>query len=458
MKSRKGFTLVELLAVIAILAILVIIALPNVISMYNRAQKQTFLTEAKKVYSEAEKKYLTNAISGKNTKIINSEDSSKLDMTGKKLQYCVILNNNGKVTDMKVSNGKWIASLNGKAIEDLTIDDLEDGNLDDYECGNVTNESCFTYENALDFDGTFIPFVTVEDEEKCKVYLMSDKAHNLSERNAESLCTKYKLSDEGITIHDLITYGFVYLDDYNSAGLNVKYINDESITVNDIDKCKNYLKANFNGFSDDNITKLCTTNERVNGSSLKEAIIKGYISIADYENIGISISYVSSNDLNKGVIITKYDTSCGLEVNIPSKLNGKKVVGIGNVAFIPKCYLKDVSTNSLPNTYKAKFLNNNTNNDYIIKKLGEVNCDGEILTSVTLPNTVRTIGYSAFARNDLKEIVIPSSVKYIGGYSFRNNQITSVIYNGEKSSIQFKYCPYLDNKNYSGQYDFCPQS
>ena len=48
MKSRKGFTLVELLAVIAILAILVIIALPNVINMYNRAQKQTFLTEAKK--------------------------------------------------------------------------------------------------------------------------------------------------------------------------------------------------------------------------------------------------------------------------------------------------------------------------------------------------------------------------------------------------------------------------
>ena len=146
MKNKDGFTLVELLAVIAILAILVIIALPNVISMYNRAQKQTFLTEAKKVYSEAEKKYLTNAISGKNTKVINSEDSSKLDMTGKKLQYCVILNNNGKVTDMKVSNGKWVASLKGKTIEDLTIDDLEDGNLDDYECVSATDESCFTYE------------------------------------------------------------------------------------------------------------------------------------------------------------------------------------------------------------------------------------------------------------------------------------------------------------------------
>ncbi len=135
MKDRNGFTLVELLAVIAILAILVIIALPNVINMYNKAQKETFLTEAKKVYSESEKKYLSNVISGEKTKVINSEDSSKLDMTGSKLQYCVILNNSGKVTDMKVSNGKWIASLkDGKTVEDLTIDDLEDGNLDGYNC------------------------------------------------------------------------------------------------------------------------------------------------------------------------------------------------------------------------------------------------------------------------------------------------------------------------------------
>ena len=34
--SKKGFTLVQLLAVIAILAVLVIIALPNVLKMFNK--------------------------------------------------------------------------------------------------------------------------------------------------------------------------------------------------------------------------------------------------------------------------------------------------------------------------------------------------------------------------------------------------------------------------------------
>ena len=50
--KNKGFTLVELLAVIAILALLVIIALPNVLKMFNQAKKDTFLTEAKNIYKE----------------------------------------------------------------------------------------------------------------------------------------------------------------------------------------------------------------------------------------------------------------------------------------------------------------------------------------------------------------------------------------------------------------------
>ena len=139
MKNKKGFTLVELLAVIAILAILVIIALPNVLNMYTKAQKEAFLTETEKIYSEAEKKYISSSISGNANTIINSEDDSKLDMTGEKLQYCIILNNNGKVKSMKVSNGKWVASLdNDKKVEDLTINDLEEGNLDGYRCSANT--------------------------------------------------------------------------------------------------------------------------------------------------------------------------------------------------------------------------------------------------------------------------------------------------------------------------------
>ena len=124
--KNKGFTLVELLAVIAILAILVIIALPNVLKMFNDSKKNSFLTEAKTVYSEVSKKYISESMKGNKLTYVSSEDSTKLDMTGKKLQYCVLLNADGSVKSMKVSNGEWIAELpDNKKITDLKITDLK---------------------------------------------------------------------------------------------------------------------------------------------------------------------------------------------------------------------------------------------------------------------------------------------------------------------------------------------
>ena len=135
--KKKGFTLVELLAVIAILAILVIIALPNVLKMFNDAKKNSFLTEAKTLYSEVSKKYISENMKGNKLTYISSEDDTKLEMTGRDLQYCVLLNTDGSVKSMKVSNGEWIAELpSGKKITDLKNADLKDGNLNDYDCYN----------------------------------------------------------------------------------------------------------------------------------------------------------------------------------------------------------------------------------------------------------------------------------------------------------------------------------
>ena len=135
--KKKGFTLVELLAVIAILAILVIIALPNVLKMFNDSKKNSFLTEAKTLYSEVSKKYISENMKGNKLTYISSEDDTKLEMTGRNLQYCVLLNTDGTIKSMKVSNGEWIAELpSGKKITDLNSSDLIDGNLNDYDCYN----------------------------------------------------------------------------------------------------------------------------------------------------------------------------------------------------------------------------------------------------------------------------------------------------------------------------------
>ena len=101
MNNKKGFTLVELLAVIAILAILVIIALPNVINMYTKAKKNTFLTEAQNVIRSASNKFIEESIQGKNIIKISSDDN-ELNLTNKKIKYYIELDKNGKVKNYTI--------------------------------------------------------------------------------------------------------------------------------------------------------------------------------------------------------------------------------------------------------------------------------------------------------------------------------------------------------------------
>ena len=105
--KNKGFTLVELLAVIAILAILVIIALPNVLKMFNDAKKNSFLTEAKTVYGEAGKKYISdNIASPSNNEHIycksKTDSLNPLNLSGRGINYYIKTDSNGNVNTVVV--------------------------------------------------------------------------------------------------------------------------------------------------------------------------------------------------------------------------------------------------------------------------------------------------------------------------------------------------------------------
>ena len=159
MKNNKGFTLVELLAVIAILAILVIIALPNVLKMFNDAKKNSFLTEAKTVYSEAGKKYISDSItsSGNNEHIYcksKTDSLNPLSLSGRGINYYIKTDSNGNVNTVVVwDDVRYIAKKDSK-IDATSLTDSKDitDDIKNATCGNILEKSGL--EKKIDYSYT----------------------------------------------------------------------------------------------------------------------------------------------------------------------------------------------------------------------------------------------------------------------------------------------------------------
>ncbi|MBQ6285788.1 MAG: prepilin-type N-terminal cleavage/methylation domain-containing protein [Bacilli bacterium] len=125
--NKKGFTLVELLAVIAILAILVIIALPNVLKMYNEARRNTFVAEANNIINTAKKQYFLDGMGAKN---YSNSGTNKLSLSGgNNIEYCISLNGNGEIINLQVYNGTYKYVSNG------IVSDVKNNEVEDVESG-----------------------------------------------------------------------------------------------------------------------------------------------------------------------------------------------------------------------------------------------------------------------------------------------------------------------------------
>ena len=146
--KNKGFTLVELLAVIAILAILVIIALPNVLKMFNDAKKNSFLTEAKTVYSEAGKKYISDSItSPSNNEHIycksKTDSLNPLSLSGRGINYYIKTDSNGNVNTIVVwDDTRYIAKKDSK-IDVTSLTESKDitDDIKNATCDNILEAS-----------------------------------------------------------------------------------------------------------------------------------------------------------------------------------------------------------------------------------------------------------------------------------------------------------------------------
>ena len=110
MDKRKGFTLVELLAVIVILAIIMIISIPTVLDTMISARKRTFGEYVTKVYSVAQNKYMKDEMLGNSKSYVKYNIKNDLDLgsTGNYEGYVAISRNtNGLDIYVSLTDGEF---------------------------------------------------------------------------------------------------------------------------------------------------------------------------------------------------------------------------------------------------------------------------------------------------------------------------------------------------------------
>ena len=171
MKNKKGFTLVELLAVIAILAILVIIALPNVIKMYNNAKKSSFLTEAKEVFGESEKKFISDSISSSSSNGIycrsKTDSINPLDLSGRKINYYIKTDSSGNINAIVIWDEDRYVAKKGTKLEAESLDDALTitNDIKNATCGDILEKTGLEIKKTYNFTESDLivdPYVTIK--------------------------------------------------------------------------------------------------------------------------------------------------------------------------------------------------------------------------------------------------------------------------------------------------------
>jgi prepilin-type N-terminal cleavage/methylation domain-containing protein len=150
--NKRGFTLAEMLAVIAVLGILVLIVLPNVLKNYREAKKIALIDEAKTVYTKATDQYVLERTKGNKIGLISSDGTNKLDLQNSdNLEYYIRINNEGQVLQFRLSNGEYCIVGVGDFLPNYTKEDVID--LSDEKqaelCAVTTLVDNATYELAL---------------------------------------------------------------------------------------------------------------------------------------------------------------------------------------------------------------------------------------------------------------------------------------------------------------------
>ena len=375
MNKKRGFTLVELLAVIVILAVILIIAMPKISDVIKNSKESSLETTAKLIASQAEKKYTENQVLDNSSTIkcsdvvkLNENDYGPCNITfDDKGNAKVSIVGKGKFEGMAVCNAnKNSATVSSNCSTDakyFSYEEVEGGiSIIGYQKGVVSN-------------------VEVTEVNKCKTYLLMKGA---PEDQAITLCNGGSITVDGETgsLKDLVLYGNVPSSDYESAGLKVTYENGGGTDV--------VIPSQIDGKTVVAIAERAFT---------KEGVIP---TLTAYNN-DYKVSLLSYNS-NNNYVVKPFFVATYAGLGITSVIIPNTITSIGARAF---AYNK-LTNVEIPSS---------------VAEIGNYAFAYNKLTNVTIPSSVTLIARFAFAYNKITSITFPDTLITLGCNVFYGNPI-----------------------------------
>ena len=231
MKNNKGFTLVELLAIIAIMAILLIIALPNVLKMFNESKEKIFLTESKSVFKEA----INQTIKDRNLSDViycksMNDEINPLHMSGREIYYYIKANVNDKTGTIIVWDNERYAKYKGDKLDPSVLDNAEKitDDIKNATCDNIAEavglvdkiSDTYKVTGSVTFGDSQhlslnIKMNNMNDSTFSKVkYVISRKLKNE---------TAYTKVNEYVATNKAEGFNYTFLDETNPYSMDTKY-------------------------------------------------------------------------------------------------------------------------------------------------------------------------------------------------------------------------------------------
>lgn len=378
MKNKKGFTLVELIAVIVLLALIALLITPKISETLKKQKLEIFRDSVEGIVDTVKKDAVSNAgistgMSSYRSYTFN-ENSLQLDAADyespdeKIMLSGSIENGTGNIIitnvsdiSLAITNGKYCATKTATE-RDITVVEMQDGDT----CGMIDTTiesapSCFTYnENP---DGTLT--ITGYDFANTKYCGPSISIPNKINKKVVSAIEEGAFFDYNEERYILVANYMYYVKDDSGNIIDEYWISDypELLPVD--------AEINYYYF-----TRVTSANE------------KYCYNISDGTSTEVDLNYQKTAS-------DGYDY-CSIDADYYKLVNDNVITGI------------DLSKN------------------YNIKEIPELLAPGSRITTINLGTNVTNIGISAFESNIITNLQIPNKLVDIASSAFSDNDIKSI--------------------------------